>query len=150
MNIIKANFFGNAIKLALTEEETVTIISLTEKEIWENTIDENFLGGFKNKIVKQITTYDKLDNEYDSVLQDRDEKPRQFPFDSFLDIELSEFINNIQIVICDELGILGGKNNKYLDLEEISELREGIEMKAEIDKESMINNQPGLFSTRSS
>lgn len=145
MNTIKENFFGNDIELTLTDEETVTIISLTEKEIWRDAADENFLGGFKNNIVKQITTYDKLDNEYDSALQDRDERPRQFPFDSFFDMELSTLINNIQIVILDELEILGEEHNRYLDLEEISELRETIEMEIEIDKESIKNNYPELF-----
>ena len=54
MNTIKANFFGNDIVLTLTEEETVKIISLTEKEIWKDPIDENFLGGFKKNIVKNL------------------------------------------------------------------------------------------------
>ena len=137
MNTIETDFFGNNINLLLTEKETITIISMTEKEIWKNAIDENFLGGFKNIIVKQISTYDELDDEYDNTLQDRDEKPRQFPFESFFDMELSTLLNNIQVVLLDELGILGGENNKYLDLEEIRELREGIEMEIEMDKESM-------------
>lgn len=144
MNTIKANFFGNDIVLTLTEEETVTIISLTEKEIWKKPIDENFLGGFKKNIVKQITTYDKLDNGYDSALDDRDEKPRQFPFDNYFDMELSVLLNNMQIVILDKLGIVGEANN-YLDMEEIRELRETIEMEIEIDVESMKNNEPELF-----
>ncbi len=142
MTTIKAKFFGNDIKLALTEEETVAITSMTEKEIWKNAMDENFLGGLKNIIIKQITTYDELDDEYDNTLEDRDEKPRQFPFESFFDMELPALLNNIQVVLLDKLGILGGENNKYLDLEEIRELREIIEMEIEIDKESMINNQP--------
>jgi len=137
MTTIRAKFYGNDIKLAPTEEETATIISMTEKEIWENAIDENFLGGFKNMVVKQITTYDELDNEYDNTLQDRDEKPRQFPFDSFFDMELPVLLNNIQVVLLDELGILGGENNKYLDLEEISELREVIEMEIEMDEDTV-------------
>ena len=144
MNTIKANFFGNDIVLTLTEEETVKIISLTEKEIWKDPIDENFLGGFKKNIVKQITTYDKLDSEYDSTLEDRDEKPRQFPFDNYFDMVLSVLLNNMQIVILDTLGIVGDTNN-YLDLEEIRELRGSIEMEIEIDIESMKNNEPGLF-----
>jgi len=144
MNTIKANFFGNDIVLTLTEEETVKIISLTEKEIWKEPIDENFLGGFKKNIVKQITTYDKLDSKYDNTLYDRDEKPRQFPFDNYFDTELSGLLNNMQIVILDKLGIVGEANN-YLDFEEIRELRETIEMEIEIDIESMKNNEPGLF-----
>lgn len=137
MTTIKAKFYGNDVKLALTEEETVAIVSMIEKEIWENAIDENFLGGFKNMIVKQITAYDELDDAYDDTLQDRDEKPRQFPFDSFFDMELPALLNNIQVVLLSELGILGGENNKYLDLEEISELREVIEMEIEMDKEAV-------------
>ena len=144
MNTVKANFFGNDIVLTLTEKETVKIILLTEKEIWKEPIDENFLGGFKKNIVKQITTYDKLDSEYDSTLDDRDEKPRQLPFDNYFDMELSALLNNMQIVILDKLGIVGEANN-YLDLEEIRELRETIEMEIEIDIESMKNNEPGLF-----
>ena len=144
MNRIKTNFFGNDIALTLTEEETVKIISLTEKEIWKNPIDENFLGGFKNNIVKQITTYDKLDSDYDNTLDDRDEKPRQFPFDNYFDMVLSVLLSNMQIVILDTLGIVGEANN-YLDLEEIRELRETIEIEIEIDIESMKNNEPGLF-----
>ena len=52
MNTIKAYFFGNAIVLTLTEEEIVKIISLTEREIWKEPIDKNFLGGFKKNILK--------------------------------------------------------------------------------------------------
>ncbi len=137
MTTIKANFFGNDIKLGLTEKETAAIISMTEKEIWKNAIDENFADGFKDTIVKQITIYDELDNAYDDTLKDRDEKPRQFPFDSFFDMELPTLLNNIQIVLLNELEILGGESNKYLDLEEIRELREVIEIEIEIDKEAV-------------
>ncbi len=144
MNTIKVNFFGNDIVLTLTEEEIVKIISLTEKEIWKEPIDKNFLGGFKKNILKQITTYDKLDKEYDRKLEDRDKKPRQLPFDNYFDMELSALLNNMQIVILDKLEIVGEANN-YLDLEEIRELREVVEMEIEIDIESMKNNEPGLF-----
>ena len=145
MNTIKANFFGNDIELTLTEEEIVNIISLTEEEMWKNAVGESFLGGLKNNIVKQITIYDKLDNEYDNTLQDRDERPRQYPFDSFFDAQLSMLINNIQIAILDTLEILGEEHSKYLDLEEISELRETIEIEVEIDKDGIKNNCPELF-----
>jgi len=145
MNTIKANFFGNDIELTLTEEEIVNIISLTEEEMWKNAVGESFLGGLKNNIVKQITIYDKLDNEYDNTLQDRDERPRQYPFDSFFDAQLSMLINNIQIAILDTLEILGEEHSKYLDLEEISELRETIEIEIEIDKDGIKNNRPELF-----
>jgi len=144
MNTIKANFFGNDIVLTLTEEEIVNIISLTEKEIWKEPIDKNFLGGFKKNILKQITTYDKLDKEYDRKLEDRNKKPRQLPFDNFFDMELSVLLNNMQIVILDKLEIVGETNN-YLDLEEIREIREAVKMEIEIDIESMKNNEPGLF-----
>ncbi|MEA3455847.1 MAG: hypothetical protein U9R26_05020 [Campylobacterota bacterium] len=145
MNTIKTNFYDNDIKLTLTEEETAEIIPMTEKEIWKNPIDENFLGGFKNNILKQVATYDKLDNEYDRALEEREERPRQFPFESFFEMELSALLNNIQIVILDELKTLGGGSNNYLDLEEIRELREVIEMEIEIDKESIAANHPELF-----
>ena len=145
MNTIKANFFGNDIELTLTEEEIVNIISLTEEEMWKNAVGESFLGGLKNNIVKQITIYDKLDNEYDNTLQDRDERPRQYPFDSFFDAQLSMLINNIQIAILDTLEILDEEHSKYLDLEEISELRETIEIEVEIDKDGIKNNCPELF-----
>ena len=144
MNTIKANFFGNDIVLTLTEEEIVKIISLAEREIWKEPIDKNFLGGFKKNILKQITTYDKLDKEYDRKLEDRDKKPRQLPFDNYFDMELSALLNNMQIVILDKLEIVGEANN-YLDLEEIRELREVVEMEIEIDIQSMKNNEPGLF-----
>ena len=144
MNRVRTKFFTNEIELMLTEEETVSVAVLTEKEIWKDTIAENFLGGFKNKIVSQIITYDQLDKEYDNRLYERDEKPRQFPFDSFFDAELSKFIYNMQIVILDELGIMD-QENYYLDLDEIIELREAVEMKIEIDKESLRKNYPDLF-----
>jgi len=136
MNKIKANFFANDIVLTLTEEEIIKIISLTEKEIWKEAIGENFLGGFKKNIVKQISRYDKLDKEYENKLEDRDKKPRQLPFDTFFDMELSALLNNMQIVILDKLGIVGDANN-YLDMEEIRELRATIKMEAEIDTESL-------------
>ena len=144
MNTIKANFYGNDIVLTLTEEETVEIISLTEKEIWKDPIDTNFLGGFKKNIVKQISKYNKLDKEYENKLEDRGEKPRQLPFDTFFDMELSTLLNNMQIVILDKLGIVGDANN-YLDMEEIRELRATIKMEVEIDIESLKKSQPGLF-----
>ncbi len=144
MNRIKTNFFTNDIELDLTEEETVSIAVLTEKAIWKEAIDENFLGGFKNKILKQIDTYDKLDKEYDNALYNKGENPRQFPFDSFFDEELSGLINKMQIVILDALGIMD-RENYYLDLGEINELRKTIEMEAEIDIENLRKNNPNLF-----
>ena len=71
------------------------MLTLIEEEIWKEPIGENFLGGFKKNIVKQITTYDKLDSEYDSTIDDRNEKPRQFPFDNYFDMELSVLLNNM-------------------------------------------------------
>ncbi len=144
MNRIKTKFFTNDIELDLTEEETVSIAVLTEKAIWKEAIDENFLGGFKNKILKQIDTYDKLDKEYDNALYNKGENPRQFPFDSFFDEELSGLINKMQIVILDALGIMD-RENYYLDLGEINELRKTIEMEAEIDIENLRKNNPDLF-----
>ncbi len=144
MNRIKTKFFTNDIELDLTEEETVSIAVLTEKAIWKEAIDENFLGGFKNKILKQIDTYDKLDKEYDNALYNKGENPRQFPFDSFFDEELSGLINKMQIVILDALGIMD-RENYYLDLGEINELRKTIEMEAEIDIENLRKNNPNLF-----
>ena len=144
MNRIKTKFFANDIELSLTEEEIISVAVLTEKAIWKDAIDENFLGGFKNKILKQIVTYDKLDKEYDNALYDKGENPRQFPFDNFFDEELSGLINSMQIVILDALGIMD-RENYYLDLGEISELRETVEMEAEIDKENLKKNYPDLF-----